>query len=241
MRTRLLALLVPLIALSACHQAPDPNPLELHIYDVPKGTARALNHTLQDAFWSGDASKNQSIGHPSITPDGRLLVLAPANIQANVQTLIDGVAKQPPVARGQLVELRYWFLLAKPAATPQPSPPGVGDIQPALDEIIRSQGPQTFTIGHMVRLSSMDQDDWAVTKSDDFEVKQRLIEVDDGSYFELDLRYSKDVKLQTHVRLTPDRIVVLGAVGPNAVLDKATPDTTLYYVVRLAPSAQPKP
>ncbi len=224
-----------LAALSTgCRPAPqeDTSALVLRTYDIPKGSARAFVSTFKDAFWMGD---QKLIGRASITPDGRLAVLAPQNVQAGVQNLVDEVTKHPPTY-DQTIELHYFILQGKPAASPQPPPAGVTEIQPALDEITRTQGPQTFTLARRVGLTSQNGDDGNVD-SEGLGITQKTAQTNDGVDANLNIRFGKYDVMQTRVHLSPDRIVVLGATSQHA----DTPDaSTLYYVVRVAPRADGK-
>jgi hypothetical protein len=73
--------------------------------------------------------ENNNIGRAVVTPDGRLAVLATPTVQTGVQALVDEIAKHPPTFE-QTVELHYFLVLGKPAASVQPLPPGVSEIAP---------------------------------------------------------------------------------------------------------------
>ena len=223
---------------TGCRGAPpdDANGLVLRTYDVPKGSARALVATFKDTFWMGgksDGGDMKLIGRASITPDGRLAVLASQNVQVGVQTLIDEVTKHPPTYE-QSIELHYFVVLGKPAASPQPPPAGVSEIQPALDEITRSQGPQTFTLAQRVRLTSQNGDD-GMSETEQLKVYQKAAQTNDGVDAYVDIRFAKN-RVETRVHLGADRIVVLGATQQSDAPD----GPTLYYVVRVAPRADGK-
>jgi len=234
--------LAALVAIfTGCHSAPaeDKNALVLRTYDVPKGSARAVVTTLSDTFWMGE---NQArLGRAAITPDGRLTVLASQNVQAGVQTLVDEVTKHPPTYE-QSVELHYFVLRGKPAASPQPPPAGVSEIQPALDEIVRSQGPQTFTLAERVRLSSLNGEDGKVD-TEQVKIWQKAAQTNDGVDALVGIQFAKNDKsvfenrLETRILLGADRIVVLGATSQHS---DAPDGSTLYYVVRVAPRADGK-
>jgi hypothetical protein len=213
--------------------ASDESALVLRTYDVPKGSARAVVTTLDNTFWIGE--QKTRVGRAAITPDGRLAVLATQNVQVGVQTLIEEVAKHPPTYE-QSVELHYFVLLGKPAASPQPPPAGVSEIQPALDEIVRSQGPQTFTLAQRVRLTSQNGNDGEV-EAEQLKVHQKVAQTNDGVDAIISMAFAKHDKVDTHVHLAADRVVVLGATNPHADAPDAS---TLYYVVRVAPRADGK-
>lgn len=230
------AALAALVAvLTGCHSAPteDTNALVLRTYDVPKGSARSVVSTLDNTFWVGTDQKR--IGRAAITPDGRLAVLASQNVQTGVQTLVDEITKHPPTYE-QSIELHYFVLLGKPAASPQPPPAGVSEIQPALDEIARSQGPQTFTLAQRVRLSSLNGDDGKV-ETEQVKISQKAAQTNDGVDAIIGIQFAKNDKLETRIHLDADRIAVLGATSQHS---DAPDGSTLYYVVRVAPRADGK-
>jgi hypothetical protein len=227
---RLLSALVilPFAILVSCRSSGgDSNTMELRTYEVPKGTVRTLTSTIDHAFYLGP---DKSLGRATVTPDGRVAVLAPQNVQANVQQLIDDIAKHPPTFE-QTMELHYWVVLGKPSKAPEPPPVGANEIQPALDEIVKSQGPQSFTIAKSVRLSSLHDDDSEV-ESEELKVKQKAVQTNEGLYARIAVAYGKHDKLDTRVHLTRDKIVILGATGQHG---DGQDGSTLYYVVRVAP------
>jgi hypothetical protein len=222
--------LILVVFLSACRSAPPPdNPLELKTYEAPKGSVAALTSTIKDVLWFDE---HKTLGRAIVTPDGRIAVLAPHNVQADVQDLIDEVKKHPPVAHSA-IEIHYFLVIGKPGAA-QPTP-GAAEIQPALDEISRTVGPQTFTIAERVKLISLhDEQGRLDTFGDKLEVRQQGVQTADGVYAKLSIRWKED-KLETRVRLEPEKLLVLGASGLHG---GDSPDgATLYYVVRLGPPA----
>lgn len=229
------ALATIVVVLANCRSAPpeDASALLLRTYDVPKGSARAVVSTLNSTFWMGEQQKLP--GRASITPDGRLVVLATQNVQVGVQMLVDEVTKHPP-SYEQSIELHYFVVLGKPAASPQPPPAGANEIQPALDEIARSQGPQTFTVAERVRLTSQNGDEGKV-ETEQLKVHQKAAQTNEGVDANVAIQFAKNDKVDTRVHLTADRIVVLGATSQHG---DASDGSTLYYVVRVAPRADGK-
>jgi hypothetical protein len=233
---RTFAALALAFTLAACHSPPPPHEdaLELRTYDVPKGTGSSLVATFKDVLWMGT---DKNVGRAVVTPDGRLAVLATPAVQAGVRVLVDDVAKHPPAA-SQMVELHYFLVIGKPAASPQPPPAGVAEIQPALDEIVRSQGPQAFTLAQRVALSSLHDEEGRLDNFEaKIEIRQRAVQTSEGVFATLGIRW-KDDKVDTRVDLANDQIVVLGATGQH--LGDAGEGATLYYVVRVAPRADGK-
>ncbi len=233
------------VFLPSCRSAPPPEPgLELRLYDVPKGTAVSLAATVKDVLWmneyTGGASAGKAVGRAVATPDGRLAVLATPNVHAGVQALVDEVVKHPQAQTpsDQSIEIHYFIVYGRPAASAQPIPPGAAEIKPALDEIARTVGPQTFTVAQHAQLTSLQGDDGKLTDSEaQLEIHQKPTQTNEGVFAMIGVNW-KSYKLETKVRLAPDKIVVLGATGEKST-DKAAADggekATLYYVVRVAP------
>jgi hypothetical protein len=231
-----LHLLIPaLLSLAACHSPPPSEAMELRTYDIPKGSATSLLYTFKDVMWMGD--KNQNVGRAVLTPDGRLAVLATPGVQAGVEALVEEVKKHPPAA-DQTVTLHYFLVLGKPTPSAAPYPAGSGEIKEALDEIVRSQGPQAFTVAERVGLSSLHNEEGRLDNTEaKLEIRQVAVQTSDSTYAKLSVRW-KDDKVETRVHLAPDRVVVLGVTGQHPGDGGDT--TTLYYVVRVAPRADGK-
>ncbi len=229
-----LALPLCVALLAGCRSPPHEETIELRTYDVPKGTAGTLVTTIKDVMWMGE---NKLVGRAVVTPDGRLAVLATPSVQTGVQTLIDQVAKNPAIPE-QTIELHYFLMVGRPAPSPQPYPSGVTEIKAGLDEIVRTQGPQTFTLAQRVALSSLNDEEGRLDNFEDkLEIRQKPVQTSEGVYVKLGIRWKED-KVETRVQLGAERIVVLGATAQHAA---GAPDgSTLYYVVRVAPRADAK-
>jgi hypothetical protein len=231
-------LMLPALALvlHACHSPPPSETMELRTYDIPKGSATSLLYTFKDVMWMGD--KNQMVGRAVLTPDGRLAVLATPGVQSGVEALVEEVKKHPPPAADQTVTLHYFLVLGKPAPSATPYPAGSGEIKEALDEIVRSQGPQTFTVAERAGLSSLHSDEGRLDNVEaKLEIRQTAVQTNDTTYAKLSVRW-KDDKVETRVHLAPDRVVILGVTGQHP--GDGGENSTLYYVVRVAPRADGK-
>lgn len=219
-------------SVAGCRSAPASEAVELRVYDVPKGTGSSIVATFKDVMWMGENTPRA--GRAAVTPEGKLAVLAPPSVQAGVMALVEAVTKNPP-APDQNVELHYFLILGKPATAPQPYPAGTSEIKSALDEIVRSQGPQTFTLGQRANLSTLNDEDGGIDLfplDAKLEIKQHLVKTTDGVYAKVLIRWKED-KIETRMHLGGDRVVVLGATGQRA--GDAGDASTLYYVVRVAP------
>lgn len=246
-RLAYLAALAPIFSLPffvvSCHTPAHEENLELHIYDAPKGTSGMLAGVLRDITWMGE--NNKLAGRATVTPDGKLAVLATPGIQKGVEALVDEVAKNPPPSVADpTIALDYFFVVGKPSAKPEPYPAGVDEIKAGLDEIVRAQGPQTFTVAERATLTSQNDTDGKLyndiegdKKSQKLEVQQKATRTSEGVFASVSLRWNEN-KLDTRVQLGGDKIVVLGATGANA--SDPTDGSTLYYLVRVSPRADGK-
>jgi hypothetical protein len=216
----------------ACQKVPSgEGPLELRIYDPPKSSVRALVNTLNGTMWFNE---NKVAGRCSITPDGRLAVLATQEVQAGAQALVDEVIKHPPPADPS-IDLHYWVLLGRPDPSKPAPAPDLAEIQPALAEIARTAGPQAFTVAQRARLTSL-HNERASVQADRLEVHQNAVRTGEDTFASIELKYGTADKIETRVHLQPEQIVVLGATGQNSTAD-STQGATLYYVVRAASRA----
>jgi hypothetical protein len=240
--------LLAALALCACQKTPptESNPVELQTYDVPKGSVRPLITTMKDAFWVDE--KTAPVGRATITPDGRLMVVAPRNVQTGVQTLVDQVTKHPPTI-DSTIELHYWLVMGRATPTAAPASAALKEVEPALDEIVRAQGPQTFTLVQHVQLSSL-QDEWGKAEAapgdsptSKLVISQHAVQSDDGVFGQLEIHYGKNDAIETRVNLAPGQTIVLGTTGQRmgGVADAGDGDgATLYYLVRVAARADGK-
>lgn len=239
----LLLILLALTAVCGCQKAPiaESNAIELHTYDVPKGSIRPLLTTFKDGFWVDD--KTPPTGRATMTPDGRLMVVAPHNLQVGVQALVDEVAKHPPTV-DSTIELHYWMVMGHPSAAPGPLTPGLKEVQPALDEIVKTQGPQTFTLIQHVQLSSL-QDEWGKAEASPGDspgtklvISQHALQSSDAVFAQVEIHYGKNDAIETRVNLVTGQTVVLGTTGQRlSDAADAGDGATLYYLLRVAPRA----
>jgi hypothetical protein len=231
---RLLAFLA-LPPLVGCRSAApdDATALVLRTYNVPRGSARSVVAVLDSTFWLGEQQKR--FGRVAVTPDGRVAVLAPANVQTGVEALVDEVTRHPPSWDG-MIELHYFVVVGKPARSAEPPPAGAAEIQSALDEIARSQGPQTFTLAQHAHLTTLAGDTGKV-EADKLKVSQKAAQTPDGVDALVSLDLTGGDRIESRLLLAPDRVVVLGATGQRS---EPADGSTLYYVVRVAPRGPQK-
>lgn len=247
MRRTLLLILVPITLMAAtgsgCRNtaASTPElgpPVELKTYTVPHGFESEVRSMLRNALGSGESR----LGRVDIGPAGKLVVVAPAGIQAGVDQFIrelSDLGEAPP--RSVPVTLTYWILAGRPLAGAKPAQFSVvgrdalADVTPALEQIATAQGPTEFTLVERLRLTSVG-DQEAQAGGRHATLRQRAGLVQGNIVADLSIRV-RQYSMTTQVKLEPDQFIVLGQTGfsPNrdfAGLEWANePDLTLYYVI----------
>ena len=160
-------------------------------------------------------------------------------MQSGVRALVDPQDRHqaPAAASDPTVELHYFLVVGRPGAATSPAPAALAEIEPALDEIVKSQGPQTFTLSERASLSSLHDEEGRLNNFGEElrRIKQVAVQTSDSIYAKISIRWKTD-KLETRVHLEPGRFVVLGATGQHA----GDGDGTMYYVIRVAPRADGK-
>ncbi len=164
MPCRRLALALAALLVTACPpraaEAPPPNGappanLVLRSYDVPNNGAERLRGVLKELLWlnaNGKEASTTYIGRADVAPDGRLLVLAPESVQEGVRALVTSVSTKPVKPPGTL-RLAYWAVLGAPnKGDPAPLEEALKEVAPALAEVEKTDGRQTFSL--LEKLSS---------------------------------------------------------------------------------------
>jgi len=213
----------------ACNAGPTPPEkpeMQLQIYDVPQGTARDLRGALNNALGNYKEAGDAPLGRASLAPDGRLIVLAPERLQKGVAALVNQAGTRPntlPVP----VDITYWFVVGKRGGTGQS--PGLEEIKPALDEIVKSQGAMQFRQLEQLKLSTTTGDTGTV-HSDSVHVKQELAYTGGVVMARVSLSVANR-SLDTTLQAKPHQLIVLGQSGFKEG-DKSDEEATLFYVIR---------
>ena len=215
----------------------------LRTYRVPKQSSAKILGVLKSVLWFSEGKDTGHwAGHPELLPNGDLIVIAPEAVQAGVQQIVDDAVKNP-IQPNRNFEMRYWLVLGHPAPAAS-SFPGAADIQPALDEISKSQGPQAFTLLDRFRVDSIGTQDGEAS-SPRTQITQTVWDSGDIESIAARIKISvwpfdppERSRLDTYVRLKPDQLLVLGEAGyqPPKNAPAVPEGTTLYYVVRAVPS-----
>jgi hypothetical protein len=244
------------LALTGCQrqtQPPEtsiPKDMQLHVYDIPKDYGdlqHELNIVLSPPAKSGEAQIVR--GRASMTPEGRLLLLAPADIQKAVAAFLKDLPPQKGASSGSApITVTYWFVAGRPGGrTPDLSGPPWKEIALPLQEIINSQGPMEFDI--MERLEVVDPQSrmGADLTGENAEVNE-VIRTEDGKIKGLIAMtagrtsgtYAHRVK--SEISVDPGQFLILGQTGFTH-FDNYSPfkgasggaeahGNTMFYIVR---------
>ena len=214
----------------------------LRTYAVPPGQARSIENALSSALSTG--KDLPPLGTVERLPDGRLVVVAPPQIQAGIADLIAGLdpANAPPV---RTAELDYWILIGEPAAAAE-GVDTVPDIAPALQAIVGSQGPMRFRLHEAMHLSSL-IDDRAEADGARMHARQLVSEVGGRLVADLDIAVAQTAKnrgqlmvcangclqFKSRVHVEPGQLLVVGQASFDATDAKApSAPQTLFYIIR---------
>jgi len=246
--TVLVFILATAAALGGCvggdRPAGDPDEVVIRSYDVPEGIdAIRVSNYIERSLGPDENSR----GTARVYPDGRLVVTAPASLQAGIADLIADMArsgpatpKTPPAA----IAVRYWVILARPSGSETRMADSLRDdatAKAAIDEIVAAQGPMEFALLERLRLGAVEGQE-AQIRGRRVEVGQRAIAAaGDGSLAEINLGVfgsrGRQNTLRTWARLDPGKIVVLGQAAFNPEGSdlpsgwRATDDMTAFFVI----------
>ncbi len=209
--------------------APSKPEMELQIYDVPQGTAGDLRQALTRVLTTVKDSNEPSTGRVTVTPDGRMVVLAPEKVQAGVRAIVEQVSKRPS-APPPRVDMNYWFVVARRGAKGE-LPAELSEIKPALDELVRSQGPMQFRRLDHLKLSTLAGDSGRVDNGDSISVRHDVSTTAGAVLARVTLNAGRRI-LDTMVQLKPEQLVVLGQSGWKDGEGKTDEEQTLFYVMR---------
>lgn len=229
-----------LMALCSCTtQVSPPAPAKpemvLQIYDVPQGAAADLRTALARVLDTPKDSPEVPTGRVTVTPDGRLIVLAPEKVQVGVRAVVDQVAKRPAVAP-PVIAMNYWFVLARkiPADQKAELPVELSEIKPALDELVRTQGPMQFRRLEHLKNSTISGESGRVDNGDAISARHDVTTTGGVVMARVSLNTGRR-SVDTTVQLKPEQLVVLGQSGwkdDRAKDAKDDDEQTLFYVMR---------
>ncbi len=225
---------VPTAATTAA-KAKEP-PLTLQSYDVPKNQGGQVRQILGKVFYG---VKDKVAARAALSPDGQLVVVAPATIQSGVKTLIDKMAKRKP-PRPASVEVTYWLVVGRPAAKTS-SVPELAKVKPALQTITSSQGEMEFALLERLKVRSL-ADHTGRTRGTHAQLRQTISLVSGKIVGDLNIQVvsgKSRSQLETHVALDESKLLVLGEAGYRPPADlwplrtgTANKGSTLFYVIQ---------
>lgn len=226
------------LSFTACElRRADPTPgngMVLRTYDVPAGSAQRLRGALMEVFKVGFSDKDTPTfaGRADVTPDGRLLVLAPEAVQEGVKGFVASIAKAG--SKGpEAVTLTYWVVTGVAGA--EQKEPMPAELEGALAEVRKADGPQAFTLVERLSLSS-GSGEWAKLMGRDTSVDQWVTATEHDVTADLRLERPGQ-RVSTRVRLAPGKLVVLAASGaPKDSKDQNEPPKTVLFIVKATPS-----
>ena len=212
--------------------APEPEELEMVVYDTPPGAGQQLRGVLQQAFYRNEATP--PVARATVSPDGRLLVIGPRSVQAGVATLMNSLGKMPATTL-PTVEFKYWLVLGQPGTGEVP--PDLAEISSALNAVSKAQGGLVFEALESLTLRSVGEED-GEANGRSVNVHQVASVAGGALVARIEIDPIGPTKLKTRVQLEPGQTMVLGESGFDLKAGhfpglKPGPDTRkLFYVVR---------
>jgi hypothetical protein len=140
----------------------------LESFDVPAGHRQQVGEMLKSLLQPQKARVN-------ISPDGRLLVMAPRGMHKQIRAALTPLMNKPIPGASRL-KLTYWMVKAVPGgagSAAAPPGPGLGEIAPALAEVEKATGPAQMTLLERIVLRST-SGEHASTEARNFTVKHEV-------------------------------------------------------------------
>jgi hypothetical protein len=229
-----LATLALLPILVACHSRDADHASSattLKMYEVPPAQTSALSHALTLAL-----SKDASV---ATAGPGKLLVYAPADAQASIESAIAALRDSAPAhAIPAQVELHAWIISAEPGDTPDD--PALKELGPSLAALRQTMGPTSFHLGQAISAAGSENHHsmLALESQGSFQQFDFAVGTIQNDALGLDLTYN--VTGSTHISAGPE------LTGLQAHLDTRLGQYTLLAKVpdnscSTAPAATPTP
>ncbi len=227
--------LLPLLLAIGCTlpttpAVPAPPPaMELRTYDVPAGAAQEAVSLLNAVI------PNTAGGRARLGPDGRVVVVADASVQAGVGPMLSqlAAANLTPTPR---VKMDVWLVFGVPAEDTS-IPRSLHPLTDTLTELVQAQTPMTFTLVEALSIRG-ESGEHAEAEGLRLKMEQTVSVRGDVVVADLNLQPRGGGKIETRVQLQPGQILVLGETGvdPSAWQADAPTGSTgplmLYYIVR---------
>jgi hypothetical protein len=235
--------LAALLLLAACHvsdRSEPPRTAEITVvprsHQIPPGHVADVRklfdaHVLSFPITvTSSAGTNTQFMQPSLSFIGtdRFVTGATPEIHAELDKLLDALAKSPvPTASGTYA-MTYWAIEAEPSGDVQ-VPPDLAEIEPVLKSL-GALGPRKF---HTIdRVSTRVLDGAHADVSSRALLVNQTLSVDAASLelaLELTMRDNTG-RIETKLQLAPDKPIVLGETAMGSAADPAA--NLVLYVVR---------
>jgi hypothetical protein len=184
-----------------------------------------------NVLFMGSDGKDSSkyAGRAEVSPDGRLIVMAPESVHEGVKTLL-GTLPQKPEKEPGTIKLNYWVVTGAPGKS-EALAPTLEEIAPALKELEKNDGPMSFTLVEKLQVSSLSNERGKLNGRDT--QARQFTTIADG-LITADLEIERQgQRLETRVRLEPGQTVVLASSGMPSK-DNVDTGRTVYFLVRAA-------
>jgi hypothetical protein len=192
-------------------------------YEVPAGTVREMRSALNGVLGNIKEATETPLGRANITPDGRLLVLAPEKLQAGIHAMVEQASKRPNAMPAR-VETTVWFVIGKRGG--KGATASLQEIQPALDEIVKAQGPMQFRELEQIKVSTLSGEDGKV--NGEMAHARQEVTVNGGVVLARLSLNAGTKAIETSVQTRSGQTVVLAQSGWKDGEEEAA----LFYVIR---------
>lgn len=213
-----------LLAAAACSRGPAPpgggDNVEwvLESFEVPAGHRQQVGELLKSLLQPQKARVN-------ISPDGRLLVMAPRGMHKQIRTALAPLLDKPIPSASRL-KLTYWMVAAVPRGSAAAAPPGPGleEIAPALAEVEKATGPAQMTLLERIALRST-SGEAASTEARNFTVKHEVSIVEGRAVGRVEIStfvaqdtlaiptVDRKALLDTRISVLPGQLAVIAETG----------------------------
>lgn len=205
--------------------APAASDITLRSYDLPPGHGPKIRPILSNLMKKGD---DQPVGRTALSPDGRLIVLAPESIHQGVASFLkdlkeSGSEVKPPPS----IALSYWLIVAAPGPSPQAEQCGSKglrclrggpDLVKAVEAVDATQGPGAgpthYTLLEHLSIRSMDSER-AELNGAASQIEQRASVAGGKIVADLSVRVMAQQApgVRTRLQFSPDQTVILGQMA----------------------------
>jgi len=218
--------------------------LTIRSYDVKPEIAEEMRSALNSAMTAGGGPLS---GRVTLSPNGQLLVTAPANVQEGVQKLLADVSSRKPAATPSIL-FEAWLVTAAPGSSAEPgSQANLLEVEPALAAIRKSRGNLRFELVEKLVTRVRSSSERSVIKG----ARATMVVTPTIRLGEKDMpvvtaafgievhrqrgdTQSEGRSLQTIAELRPGQLLVVGQSGVEGKPGdtSAAPDGEIYYIVR---------